>query len=129
MRHTSGIYMQESKHNGLDDIITQALEDMKAEQGNHFPLHQINLAELERCTSISFLMSMQSITNPLFFPSNTQFTREMVWTRVCFCKCLSIYIPARDGLHPPRFSQAVHCFVLLQWMEQTPHTLSFTQQI
>ena len=43
--------MKES--NGLENIISQALEEMKTEQGNAFSLERINLAELERRTGIS----------------------------------------------------------------------------
>ncbi len=39
--------------NGLYPIITQALEDMKSEQGNSFRLEKVNLSELERHTRIS----------------------------------------------------------------------------
>ena len=45
--------MKENKSNGLDDIISQAIEEMKSEQGDHFSLEKINLAELERRTGIS----------------------------------------------------------------------------
>ena len=45
--------MKENKSNGLEDIISQAIEEMKSEQGNYFSLDQINLAELERRTGIS----------------------------------------------------------------------------
>ena len=45
--------MKESKSNGLEDIISQAIEEMKSEQGNNFSLEKINLAELERRTGIS----------------------------------------------------------------------------
>ena len=45
--------MKESKSNGLEDIISQAIEEMKSEQGNYFSLEKINLAELERRTGIS----------------------------------------------------------------------------
>ena len=45
--------MKENKSNGLDDIISQAIEEMKAEWGDTFSLEQINLAELERRTGIS----------------------------------------------------------------------------
>ena len=45
--------MKESKSNGLEDIIAQAIEEMKSEQGNNFSLDKINLAELERRTGIS----------------------------------------------------------------------------
>ena len=39
--------------NGLDSIIAQAIEEMKAEQGTSFHLEHLNLAELERRTGIS----------------------------------------------------------------------------
>ena len=39
--------------NGLYPIITQALEEMKSEQGNSFRLEKVNLSELERRTGIS----------------------------------------------------------------------------
>ena len=45
--------MKESKSNGLEDIISQAIEEMKSEQGNNFSLDKINLAELERRTGVS----------------------------------------------------------------------------
>lgn len=45
--------MKESKSNGLESIIAQAIEEMKSEQGNNFSLERINLAELERRTGIS----------------------------------------------------------------------------
>ena len=45
--------MKEIKSNGLEDIITQAIDEMKSEQGNKFSLDKINLAELERRTGVS----------------------------------------------------------------------------
>ena len=45
--------MKEIKSNGLENIISQAIEEMKSEQGNNFSLEKINLAELERRTGIS----------------------------------------------------------------------------
>ena len=45
--------MKENKSNGLDDIISQAIEEMKSEQGNNFSLEKINLAELDRRSGIS----------------------------------------------------------------------------
>jgi transposase len=45
--------MKESKSNGLENIISQAIEEMKSEQGNNFSLERINLTELERRTGIS----------------------------------------------------------------------------
>ena len=39
--------------NGLYPIITQALEEMKSEQGDSFRLEEVNLSELERRTGIS----------------------------------------------------------------------------
>ena len=45
--------MKEIQSNGLSNIITQAIEEMKAEQGNKFSLERINLAELERRTGVS----------------------------------------------------------------------------
>ena len=45
--------MKESKSNGLENIISQAIEEMKFEQGDRFSLKKINLAELERRTGIS----------------------------------------------------------------------------
>ena len=41
------------KHNDLTEIITQALNELKSEQGNNFNLDKVNLAELERRTGIS----------------------------------------------------------------------------
>lgn len=45
--------MKEIKSNGLEDIISRAIEEMKSEQGNNFSLEKINLAELERRTGVS----------------------------------------------------------------------------
>ena len=45
--------MKDVNSNGLHDIIAQAIEEMKAEQGNNFSLERINLAELGRRTGIS----------------------------------------------------------------------------
>ena len=39
--------------NGLCTIVSQALEEMKAEQGENFSLATVNLAELQRRTGIS----------------------------------------------------------------------------
>ncbi len=43
----------EEKYNDLTDIVTQALNEMKAEQGENFDISKVNLAELERRTGIS----------------------------------------------------------------------------
>ena len=45
--------MKDIKSNGFHDIIAQAIEEMKSEQGENFSLNQINLAELQRRTGIS----------------------------------------------------------------------------
>ncbi len=45
--------MSEQKHNDLQTIISQALQEMKAEQGDKFNLMKVNLADLERRTGIS----------------------------------------------------------------------------
>lgn len=45
--------MKEIKSNGLEDIISQAIEEMKSEQGNNFSMEKINLAKLERRTGVS----------------------------------------------------------------------------
>ena len=45
--------MLDKNSNGLDLIITQALEELKEEQGENFSLKDLNLAELERRTGIS----------------------------------------------------------------------------
>ena len=45
--------MKETSGNGYVPIIAQAIEEMKAAQGDSFSLEQINLAELERRTGIS----------------------------------------------------------------------------
>lgn len=38
--------MKETKSNGFKEIIAQAIDEMKSEQGNHLSLEQVNLAEL-----------------------------------------------------------------------------------
>lgn len=45
--------MKEFMSNGFTDSIAQAIEEMKAEQGDSFSLESINLAELERRTGVS----------------------------------------------------------------------------
>ncbi len=45
--------MKENASNGFADIIAQAIEEMKALEGNKFSLESINLAELQRRTGIS----------------------------------------------------------------------------
>ena len=45
--------MKEENSNGLHDIIAQAIEEMKHEQGKNFSLEKINLAELQRRTGVS----------------------------------------------------------------------------
>ena len=45
--------MKEQNGNGLETIIAQAIEEMKAEQGSRFQIDHLNLAELERRTGIS----------------------------------------------------------------------------
>lgn len=45
--------MKETSGNGYVPIIAQVIEELKAAQGDSFPLEQINLAELERRTGIS----------------------------------------------------------------------------
>lgn len=45
--------MKELVCNGLDTIVSQALNKMKEEQGNAFNLDKVNLAELHRKTGIS----------------------------------------------------------------------------
>lgn len=46
--------MNNTKDNGLCmEIITQAIEEMKAERGDSFSIEKINLAELERRTGVS----------------------------------------------------------------------------
>ena len=45
--------MKEVNGNGLDPIVSQAIEEMKREQGDNFSLEKINLAELERRTGLT----------------------------------------------------------------------------
>jgi hypothetical protein len=45
--------MKEFECNGLCTILSQALEEMKAEQGENFSLSTVNLAELQRRTGIA----------------------------------------------------------------------------
>lgn len=45
--------MKETNGNGLDGILSQAIEAMKEEQGEDFSLEKINLAELSRRTGIT----------------------------------------------------------------------------
>lgn len=45
--------MNENNSNGLQSIITQAIEEMKSEQGDKSDLNKINLAELGRRTGLT----------------------------------------------------------------------------
>ena len=45
--------MSKDERNNLQEIITQAIEEMKKEKGGHLPNDEINLAELQRRTHIS----------------------------------------------------------------------------
>ncbi len=45
--------MDNEKHNALQVIISQALEEMKKEQESRFDLEKVNLAELGRRTGLS----------------------------------------------------------------------------
>ena len=45
--------MKELYSNGFASSIAQAIEEMKAEQGDGFSLDRINLAELERRSGVS----------------------------------------------------------------------------
>ena len=45
--------MNDEKRNDLQITLTQALEEIKAEQGENFDLQRVNLADLERRTGIS----------------------------------------------------------------------------
>ena len=44
---------EDTNSNDLQEIITQAIEEIKNEQGDSFDLQKINLAELSRRTNIS----------------------------------------------------------------------------
>ena len=45
--------MKEILGNGLDTIVSQALQKMKEEQGESFRIETVNLAALQRMTGIS----------------------------------------------------------------------------
>ena len=45
--------MNEKNRNDLQEILTQALNEMKEESGEKFNINKVNLAELERRTGIS----------------------------------------------------------------------------
>ncbi len=45
--------MNENNSNDLQTIITQAIAEMKSEQGDKFDISNINLAELERLTGLT----------------------------------------------------------------------------
>ncbi len=46
-------YCMNNQHNDLTDMIAQALNEIKCEQGDRFDLAKVNLAELERRTGLS----------------------------------------------------------------------------
>ena len=62
--------MKESKSSGSEDIISQAIEEMKSEQGNNFSLEKINLAELERRTGVSRSKLRRRKANGFVFKSH-----------------------------------------------------------
>lgn len=45
--------MKENKHNDLQEILTQTLNELKTELGEKFDVNKVNLAELERRTGIT----------------------------------------------------------------------------
>lgn len=45
--------MSNENRNDLQVRITQALEEIKAEKGDHFDLSKVNLADMERRTGVS----------------------------------------------------------------------------
>ena len=53
MHHERRIMREDTNSNDLQEIITQAIEEIKNEQGDNFDLQKINLAELSRRTNIS----------------------------------------------------------------------------
>ena len=68
--------MKEIKSNGLEDIITQAIDEMKSEQGNKFSLDKINLAELERRTGVSRSKLRRLKDNGFVFKSHAREGRK-----------------------------------------------------
>lgn len=44
---------KENKHNDLQEILSQTLNDLKNEFGEKFDINKVNLAEMERRTGIS----------------------------------------------------------------------------
>ena len=60
--------------NGLYPIITQALEEMKSEQGDSFRLEEVNLSELERRTGIS-RAKLRRLKKDGFKSAAAEFTR------------------------------------------------------
>lgn len=62
--------MKEIKSNGLEDIISQAIEEMKSEQGHKFSLDKINLAELGRRTGVSRSKLQRLKANGFVFKSH-----------------------------------------------------------
>lgn len=73
-------------HNDLKRTITQALDEMKKEQGDTFDLKDINLAELERRTGISRakLRRLNHIFSPEVFCQNYIFSTET--STLCTCQ-------------------------------------------
>ena len=45
--------IENNKHNDLQEILTQALNELKNELGEKFDINKVNLAELERRTGIT----------------------------------------------------------------------------
>lgn len=43
---------KENKHNDLQEILSQTLNDLKNESGDKFDINKVNLAEMERRTGI-----------------------------------------------------------------------------
>ena len=52
MHHERRTMYEDSSSNDLQEIITQAIEDIKKELGDSFDLEHLNLAELERRTGL-----------------------------------------------------------------------------
>lgn len=103
--------------NGLDTIVSQAIDEMKAEQGSAIRLETVNLAELQRRTGISRSKLRTWKKNGFVFRSNKVCRERSIQT------VLSGYTAVLDALLCKGICNSAVCF---QRLQQEGYTGSLT---
>ena len=100
--------MKEDICNGFEAIISQAIEEMKEEQGENFDLEKINLSELERRTGVSRAKLRRLKENGF------QFTPHALKGRKAPKTVLSSYTDILDSLLKSGVTNSAVCLLRLQ---------------